>query len=260
MNKNVELRLDILKILVISLLPFQVLMYFEKYFKSSFSTVLIYLLGIFFIFLSIKIVGKPKEFNLKIGNNWNILKKLWYFYIVVIIFVIFNFLGINLDNSPNLKIIFFFLIETFLGVIYEEFLFRGLILGKLVEYYRLKNKDIWSAILISSFIFSIMHILNLISKPYYVVGTSTQIIYTFFLGVLLGTVYFISNNIWVPILLHSLFNLAGSYVLLFADNNVSNIADMPIFIAVIEILLILPVIFLSLNLYKNNNKNLHGKF
>lgn len=81
----------------------------------------------------------------------------------------------------------------------EECLFRGLIFGNLVE-----NKKPFVAILLSSLIFSLTHAVNFFSLS--VGETFAQMGYTFVLGLFLGILYYESENLVYPILLHALFN------------------------------------------------------
>ncbi|HHW93526.1 MAG TPA: CPBP family intramembrane metalloprotease [Clostridiaceae bacterium] len=90
------------------------------------------------------------------------------------------------------------LLLTTLGVavlvpIAEELLFRGII----TEEIRRVAPD-WLAILLGGVIFALVH------------GNIVQILYVLPLGLLLGAAYIWSNSIWVPILMHVIFNFFGS--------------------------------------------------
>ncbi len=75
----------------------------------------------------------------------------------------------------------------------EELLFRGII----TEEIRRVAPD-WLAILLGGVIFALVH------------GNLVQILYVLPLGLLLGASYIWSNSIWVPILIHVVFNFFGS--------------------------------------------------
>jgi membrane protease YdiL (CAAX protease family) len=81
----------------------------------------------------------------------------------------------------------------------EECLFRGLLLGSLLE-----NKKPLAAVLLSSLIFSLTHAVNFFSLS--VGETFAQMGYTLVLGLFLGILYSESENLVYPILLHALFN------------------------------------------------------
>lgn len=79
--------------------------------------------------------------------------------------------------------------------IFEEILFRGLVLSELRKQVRIPV-----AIVIQAAVFAIYH------------GNPLQGIYTFVLGIALGAIYLWSNNLWLPILLHMSYNLLGTLI------------------------------------------------
>ena len=70
----------------------------------------------------------------------------------------------------------------------EEILFRGLICNGL------KKMGTFAAVFGSAFLFMIMH------------GSPDQTVHQFILGSILALVYLVSNNLWVPIIIHFLNN------------------------------------------------------
>lgn len=94
-------------------------------------------------------------------------------------------------------------------------------LYKIMLWKILKKKDVspWRALCIASAIFGAVHILNLLGRPYCVLGTVTQVIYTFCVGIIIGTVYWSSKNIWSCFLLHYIFNALGGYSDLLVEKN-----------------------------------------
>ncbi|NMB01346.1 MAG: CPBP family intramembrane metalloprotease [Firmicutes bacterium] len=87
------------------------------------------------------------------------------------------------------------LVSAVLVPIAEELLFRGII----TEEIRRVAPD-WLTILLGGVIFALVH------------GNLVQILYLIPLGILLGAAYIWSNSIWVPILMHVVFNFFGSIV------------------------------------------------
>jgi membrane protease YdiL (CAAX protease family) len=87
----------------------------------------------------------------------------------------------------------------------EECLFRGLLLGSLLE-----SKKPLVAVLFSSLIFSLTHAVNFFSLS--VGETFAQMGYTLVLGLFLGILYDESENLVYPILLHALFNFLDNYL------------------------------------------------
>ncbi|MBB6216593.1 hypothetical protein HNQ80_002697 [Anaerosolibacter carboniphilus] len=94
-------------------------------------------------------------------------------------------------------------LSTFIGMmciiilipIFEEILFRGLVMSELK-----KQIPVSLSIIIQAVIFAIYH------------GNPLQGIYTFVLGIALGAIYQWSNNLWLPILLHVTYNLLGTLI------------------------------------------------
>jgi membrane protease YdiL (CAAX protease family) len=78
----------------------------------------------------------------------------------------------------------------------EELIFRGIIQKEIYKYFR----SPWVAIVVASVIFSAMHFQFAGFLP------------RFFLGMILGLLFYWTNNLWIPILVHS-FNNAFQVVL-----------------------------------------------
>jgi len=86
----------------------------------------------------------------------------------------------------------------------EELLFRGII----TEEIRRVAPD-WLAILLGGVIFALVH------------GNIVQILYVLPLGLLLSAFYIWTNSIWVPILIHVVFNFFGSvFEILIGENEI----------------------------------------
>lgn len=86
----------------------------------------------------------------------------------------------------------------------EELLFRGIIQTNLVDV-----SDTWIGVLLASFVFAIIHL-----PAYGGLDGWTAIISLFFLGIVLGLLYERTDNLWVPIMAHGLYN-ASLFVLLY---------------------------------------------
>lgn len=96
----------------------------------------------------------------------------------------------------------------------EEYLFRGIILGKILKLLSIKlnNKrmSIIISIILSSLIFGSMHAINLMHQP--LLFTVAQMIQTFGLVMLLAAVYIKSGSIIFPMLIH--FSLDSMVILI----------------------------------------------
>lgn len=106
-------------------------------------------------------------------------------------------------NLSNLLTLIMFCISIGL---YEEFLCRGWILNEFLEQYGQTRKQVMVSIFLSSLIFGLMHISNIWIGGQSVSETINQIIQATAIGVLLGSVYFRSKNIWSVVFLHGFYD------------------------------------------------------
>lgn len=116
------------------------------------------------------------------------------------------FTNLKLNESINYFNIISGIIDAIIVLIYEEILFRGLVFNEL-----LKTKKVNIAIIIQALIFGSIHLLNinsLGSVPFIL----AQVIYTAYLGVILGIIYFKTKNIIYPIIFHLLFNVFNNVI------------------------------------------------
>lgn len=99
-----------------------------------------------------------------------------------------------------------------LGVgIFEEYFYRGLILGVLMKLFRKqpsKARQIWYPLLITSLIFGLDHSTNAFSQP--LINTLFQMIQTFMMALILGALYIRSGSLIMPILFHGIWDFVGS--------------------------------------------------
>lgn len=92
--------------------------------------------------------------------------------------------------------------STVLGALREEFMYRGVLQGSLQR----QTKAIY-AILISSTIFSGVHLLVMPMGPM----TIKMILIIFILGVLIGTIAYRIKTLFIPVILHAIWNCLVRY-------------------------------------------------
>lgn len=195
-----------------------------------------------------------------LGVQWNniemIITKGWYIVVVAGIFFILNIMSIPLKAYDKYftNSLIYFILTCILTGIFEEIMFRGLIQNILINKYKNHLNGVWKAILISSIIFSFLHFMNLFEKPYFILGTITQVFYTLSLGLMLGVIYYISQNIIVVITLHALFNILGSFTEIFSYTH-EQMIDIPITAMIVQLILMLPGIWVAHQMYKNTYLN-----
>lgn len=94
-----------------------------------------------------------------------------------------------LEAQDPFALAIFFTTASIAAPLFEEFLFRGFLLPSLTRY-----MPVWSAILLSSFVFAIAHL------------SLSEVLPLMVLGMVLGIVYTRSRNLLAPMLLHSAWN------------------------------------------------------
>ena len=163
---------------------------------------------IFWILFLIPILIISKKtyiFTQKKERFFKSLLKAWPLLIFIIILLFQNI------KSVNMSIDFFevlaLLLFTLAVGIFEELLCRGWILNGFLEKFENSRKNIILSILISSFIFGIIHILNFFAgQP--LVFTIGQIIGAISMGIALGAIYYRTKNIWTVAFIHGFWDFA----------------------------------------------------
>ena len=112
-------------------------------------------------------------------------------------------LGENL-NIPNL--ISLIILAITIGMA-EEFFFRGFIQGEIVDAYGKSRKQVIISVVVSGVIFGLVHLTNALSGQD-IITTLMQVLQASSLGILLGSIYFITKNIWTVVFLHAFYDFA----------------------------------------------------
>ncbi|WP_295095215.1 CPBP family intramembrane glutamic endopeptidase [Ruminococcus sp.] len=143
-------------------------------------------------------IGTPK---LK-QNLWKGLKDGWLFLLIGAI----NLLSFSTRGAYFRPIshIICFVISIILTGIWEELLFRGIILSLCKHNSASKNRiDNFFPVIISALIFSLFHLLNIAPDKVTISSVVVQMISVFFTGIYYGAIYTRSSNILSLILLHT---------------------------------------------------------
>jgi membrane protease YdiL (CAAX protease family) len=115
----------------------------------------------------------------------------------------------------------------------EELFFRGALQKTLLRW----NKKPWLSILLSSVIFALLH------------GTFFKILPIFVLGIMLGTVYYVTRNLWYNIIIHFLNNALAVTAVYFADRSemlkkfAADDFSLPIIYSIISLAVTIAIIF-----------------
>ncbi len=111
----------------------------------------------------------------------------------------------SLDSFSLLKFINVLILSIFVGVA-EEFLCRGWLQNEFLERYSDNKNSVIVSIILSSLVFGFMHIMNLSTQTLF--ETILQIVNAVALGLLLGSIYYKTKNIWSVIALHAFYDFA----------------------------------------------------
>ncbi len=167
--------------------------------------------------------------------------------ILLVFYVSLNYKKI-LFISPYSSEVLLIVLTAFVFAFAEEIIFRGYIYGHLIKIVSFK----YQAILISSALFALMHCLN-IHKVDDIFSLVNQIIFAFFMGIFLGSLFFITNSILFTALYHFFINLPSALnklqhnnlthkeALALSQSLIDNITNSLLFILVIS-----PIIIISL--------------
>jgi membrane protease YdiL (CAAX protease family) len=98
---------------------------------------------------------------------------------------------------------------------FEEILFRGILINTILYRFSNDKRNIYYAIIISSTLFGLAHLSNLINRPNILFGIISQVVYSTTTGILYSIIYIKYRNIWSVIIIHSLFNLASIFPFIF---------------------------------------------
>lgn len=147
--------------------------------------------------------------------------------IVIVIPMIFSYILQNctLDFIPYPRFVIITVVGTITTAIWEELYFRYIGCSLFEENGRYK----WYNVIFLAFAFSIGHIFNMYFDGVYT--TSTQIFFTFGLGIFLLALYIHTHAIIVPIIAHFCINSVADYFILFASEEsqampyIANLSD-----------------------------------
>jgi uncharacterized protein len=155
-------------------------------------------------------LGLLQEGGFTCPSQWKALWLVW----PVLIYSVLN--ASDLIGSPAKinwadggLIALFVLLYLSVGT-FEEFLFRGLLLPVMLRKWGGTRKGIYTAVLVSSAIFGLVHIINLMAGRRDLLTTGTQILYGTFFGVFFAALMLRNNSIWPAVFGHFLFDLCGN--------------------------------------------------
>lgn len=169
--------------------------------------------------------------------------------IMLFIYILFN-LNKFRDVNSNYSLVSFTALATFLAALTEEIIFRGYFQNLFIK----RTMPVIKSIILSSLIFSIAHTTNILRYGGDAWGVLNQIIFAFFWGLLMGSLYVLHKNILFVTLCHFVFNLPASLrylkeYYLESDNLIRNLPSSffeNITASLLWVAICSPILFLSL--------------
>jgi membrane protease YdiL (CAAX protease family) len=171
---------------------------------------------------ALKKIGFKKDFYLK--SSYTISA-------ICVFSIIFNYTQTYkalFFKNPDVDLceFLFFSLNCLATGTFEEILMRVLLFLSLVHYFNhnVKKVKYWKYILVTSFIFGVMHLSHIFS--YDVESILTQVIFATLAGILFQSLLIRFNNIFVVITIHTLINFNGMvYHYFLPDNNTPSLPN-----------------------------------
>ncbi|GAP13387.1 CAAX protease self-immunity [Longilinea arvoryzae] len=116
----------------------------------------------------------------------------------------------SIDTSQPIRIVLYLLLYLSTGF-FEEILFRGLILNLFLRKWGTTRGGTYLAVVVSSSIFGIAHLINLVMGRRTLLSTLPQIAYGTFFGIFFAACFLRNKSIWPVIFCHALFDMCGNF-------------------------------------------------
>lgn len=222
--------------------------------KTTTQAILYYVIPLATAIVMLVLLGQKKAFN-HFGTKLPAVVTLgWYIIVASLILGVAVYASIPTDQviTPTLGTMGIYLAANVSTGLFEEILCRGTIQNILIDRYGTSEAGVWKGIVLSSGIFALIHFANLIEKPYYLLGTITQVIYAFCLATLFGTIYYLTKDLLVPIVLHAFFNFFGSITDIFTKpaSGAAAPTDIPLNGMVVLLAVTIPAALIAYRLYR----------
>jgi membrane protease YdiL (CAAX protease family) len=141
-------------------------------------------------------------------DNWQKFENLQAV-LIAIVFIIFGFTtNFNIYANAEFKLLLSFAISTLAVGIFEELAFRGIIFPLLIKSFSKSKRPILISAVLSSFLFGIVHFINLFSQPENIIGITSQVFFATAIGVFFCGLMVRTENILIPCIIHALINFS----------------------------------------------------
>lgn len=166
-------------------------------------------------------------------------------------------IGSSLNINNLLSLIVY---ATLIGL-FEEIFFRGIIENELLDKFSSNKKEVLTSIIISGVIFGAVHLTNLLMGQD-LLTTLMQFVQTTAIGILFGTIYYKTKNIWALAFMHGFYDFAvflSETNLVTSCGYVENVpTSLTIFSLVSSLILSLIYLLYSAYLFKDSKTKLYN--
>lgn len=108
-------------------------------------------------------------------------------------------------------LVWLFVLKCFAVGLMEETLFRGLVQPTVADIFKQKPYKNLLTVAVTSAVFGLFHLLNLFAGAN-VGATLLQVGYSFLIGAMLSAVLIKTDNLWLCVIFHALFNVGGNII------------------------------------------------
>jgi membrane protease YdiL (CAAX protease family) len=143
-------------------------------------------------------------------SQWKAVWLVWPLGVMALLFASSLFDGsLTIDSSRPGLLVLYIAVNLAIGFC-EEVLGRGVVLSVMLQKWGHTRRGIYQAVLVSSALFGVSHIFNLITGRQPLLADLTQIIYSVFFGVIFAACFLRNNAIWPVMLMHAAVDFGGS--------------------------------------------------
>jgi membrane protease YdiL (CAAX protease family) len=170
-----------------------------------------------------------------------------YISVAIILFTAYSSYEIYLEAKPE-KLFLFGITQALVGV-FEELLFRGIVLPLLILHYAGKPRPIFKAVCLSSVLFGLVHFAQLIRHPENLFNTIITVIFAIGIGFVFACILLRTRNIIVPAFLHFLVDFANGTSDLKEEVLANTIPTQSTIILTLIVIIALALIFIGVGMF-----------
>jgi membrane protease YdiL (CAAX protease family) len=166
------------------------------------------LTGLILVWLLIRL-GLFQKAGFTPPRQWKALWLLW----PLVIFTLLNldalFSGSLVIDTSQPGLIVLYLIRNLAIGFAEEVMARGVVLLVMMQKWGYTRRGVYKAVLVSSALFGVAHIFNLLAGRLPLLPSLTQMAYSFVFGLVFSACFLRNNAIWPVMIMHAVLDMAG---------------------------------------------------